>query len=388
MTPQARSGAPFELLRFEAAPVPGALVVLQLEGRFRQSTRFGRPPLLVIEPGDDRPRIELTPIRTVADGHRWEGAYAVPAEALTGDARIALGVRGTLLELPAPDDADDGERLTALAREANRLRRGIEAAETDAAAARADAAEARAGLEGAVAAARAAALAESAERIDALEREVVEAHRLAAADADELRTEHAAALTEAARVAAADADALRAEHAAALTEAAARADAAEARASEVEAEHTTAADAALTAEMASLVDAQARAGDVERELRAAKEGIEVLRAELAEERERAGATIADLQHQLAAARDGDDDDLDETRPFTVAEERDADDDATAPFGPSERGRAPREPTLHDLLAPAGHEAEHDGTSVGRWIALAALVLFAFVLIGLLAGFLG
>ncbi|HWH93423.1 MAG TPA: hypothetical protein VNT03_06140, partial [Baekduia sp.] len=139
MTPQARSRAPFELLRFTAAPVVGALVVLELEGRFAQSGRFSRQPVLVLDRGEGRARLEFSPVRTALDRGRWRGAYAVPADAFAG-ARLALGVRGTLLELPAADEPDDGERLTALAREANALRRALEAAEADAATARGEAA--------------------------------------------------------------------------------------------------------------------------------------------------------------------------------------------------------------------------------------------------------
>jgi hypothetical protein len=407
VTPQARSSPPFELLRFEAAPISSTLVVLELEGRFRQATRFARAPVLVVEPGGDARRIELSPVRTAADGARWQAAYAAPVEALSPGARLSLGVRGTLVELPAPDEPDDGERLTTLARETNRLRRRLEAAETETQAARADADAARAELATAVTAARDEAVAASAERIDALEREVVEAHRLAASDAEKARAETDAAL-------AAAIEATTRQHQQALTEANTRAETAEhdaeeaqararaaerqiqdadARAAAAEAEENT-----LTAEMAAAIDAQARAQEAEQELRVAKEGIEVLRAELAEERERAQAAIAEREaaNGGSAARADEDetqvvpfrDDADLTRPFSVAEQRDADDDATQPFGPRSEPSGPREATLRDLLTPEHADGPRHGPNLSRWIAVAALILFALILIGLLAGFLG
>ena len=124
--------------------------------------------MLVVEPADDRPRLELAPVRAEVHDAYWRGAYAIPAEALPG-ARFALGLRGTLLELPAPDVLDDTDRLTALAREANSLRRALEAAEAEAATARAEADAASAELGTAVLAARDGALAESAERIASAE---------------------------------------------------------------------------------------------------------------------------------------------------------------------------------------------------------------------------
>lgn len=286
MTPEARKRAPFELLAFTAAPVADALVVIELEGRFAataQNGRFIRRPVLVVEVADDRPRLELAPVRAELRGAYWRGAYAIPAEALAG-ARFALGLRGTLLELPAPDELDDTHRLTALAREANSLRRALEAAEVDTATARAEAAATAAELGAAVLVARDGALAESAERIATLEAELAEVRRTAAEQVAIVREGEAA-----------------------------RADAAEQRAT----------------------DAEVRAQAAEKAGRAAEAGTEVLRAELAEERERPRAVIADPEPVAPASRH-----------------------ATPARGP------------------------------GPWIAVAALLLFVFVLLGLLAGFLG
>jgi hypothetical protein len=456
VTPPARSGAAsFELRRFEAAPVTGAIVVLEVEGRFRQSTRFGRQPVLVIEPGDERRRIELQPVRTQSDGPRWTASYAVPAEALTAGARLALGIRGTLLELPAPDEPDDGERLTALARESNRLRRQLETAEAGAAAARDEAAAATADRDAAVTTAREEAESAAAERISALELEVNEAHRLAAADAETARTAAEQRTTEleeslrAAEQRAADAETRVTAAGARGGEAEVRATAAQARVVELEEslrvaeaavaeaqeQATAEIDAPLTSEMASVIDAEARASDAERELRIAREGIAVLRAELAEERERSQATVAELEAvrsradalrnaaaaeglwpessttaappphagddardedatrvvsprdeeatRVVSSRDEDEtrvlrpafgaDEDDETQAFSAADEADA--TAQRPDRPLERHGVPH--------APA--HARTGGVWIGRWVAIAALILFAIVLIALLFG---
>lgn len=451
MTPPARSGAAsFELRRFEAAPVTGAIVVLEVEGRFHQSTRFGRPPVLVIEPGEDagRRRIELQPVRTRDDGPRWNASYAVPAEALTADARLALGIRGTLLELPAPDEPDDGERLTALAREANALRRRLETAEADATTAREETAATTADRDAAVTTAREAAEAVAAERISALELEVNEAHRLAASDAETAKTAAEATLAEATARAtelesslrtteeslrAAEQRATDAEESLRATEQRAGEAEESLRVAEAQEQATAEVDAPLTTEMASVIDAEARASDTERELRVAREGIAVLRAELAEERERSQAMVDELEatRSRAATPSGDEDatrvvsprdedktsvvssrDEDETR---VAPSRDdektrvvssraedetrvlrpafgadgEDDDATRPFSVTDEADATADPPARPLerqgVPHAATHARSGGVWIGRWIALAALVLFAIVLIALLFG---
>jgi hypothetical protein len=265
--------APFELLAFTAAPVAGALVVIELEGRFvvapAQNGRFSRRPMLVVEPADDRPRLELAPIRAELHDAYWRGAYAIPAEALAG-ARFALAMRSTLLELPPPDALDGADRLTALTREANSLRRALEAAEAATATAHAEADANAAELGAAVLAARDGALSESSDRIATLEAELAEVHR---------------------------------------------------RATDAEARGT---------------DAEARVRAAEKATRAAEAGTEVLRAELAEERERSRSVTA----------------ISDPKPTVSASPHTA-----HPRGP------------------------------GPWIAVGALVLFAFVLLGLLAGFL-
>lgn len=276
MTPDVGKRAPFELLAFTAAPVAGGLIVVKLEGRFTpENGRFTRHPVLVVEFNDDRPRLELAPVRARRDDGRWRGVYAIPAEAMPG-ARLALGVRGTLLDLPAPDEPDDTDRLSVLAREANNLRRALEAAEAAAATARAEADAIAAEQGPAVLAARDGALAESADRISTLEAELAEAR--------------------------------------------ARAEAAEQR----------------------VVEADARAAEAE------------VRA--------AGAEDPDVTAEGPAATD-----------------------VTAVLRPVARPGRPR-PTADPATPASTHTSKPRGP--GPWIAVGALALFAFLLLGLLTGFLG
>jgi hypothetical protein len=317
VTPELRKGAPFELLAFTAAPVAGALVVIELEGRVDRTGRFVRRPVLVVDRDDEHPRLELAPVTATLTDDRWHAVYAIPADALPV-ARFALGLRGTLLELPAPDQPDDAERLTALAREANGLRRALEAAEATIATTRAEAEDTSAELGAAVAAAHdealAAAAADREQAIVAAQERVEEAERCTAA-ADERAT-----------------------------------------------------------------TAEERARAAEESAQAAVAGTDVLRAELAEERERSGATIAALEAERDAAQ------------------RRA--DALRNAAEAETVAAPDPTVVHRPVTLAGHPpgvGDPIGTpvathhpperGVGPWIAVGALVLFAFVLLGLLFGFL-
>jgi hypothetical protein len=364
-----RGRAPFELLRFSAQPVPGGLVVVELEGRFPPG-RFTRQPVLVVEAGAERPRLELAPVRAALEDGRWRAAYAIPAESYAF-ARFALGHRGTLLDLPSPDEPPDGDRLTALAREVNALRRRLEAAEADAATARAEAAATSAELGAAVSAARDEALAESAERVTALEHEVAEA----AADAAAVRAAHATTNADQAR-----------RHEQALADATARADAADERARIAVAAAEAGADERARAAIAV---AEARA-------LAAEEGIAVLRAELAEERERSQATIDELEQErerlLATEADARerqrDDDPDKTQVLAAIEPDDDEDDDTRPFTVVEEHDVDRAPVARAAIPPEPRRSSPPARrSSGAWIAVAALALFVFVLLGLLLGFL-
>jgi chemotaxis protein histidine kinase CheA len=411
--------APFELLAFTAAPVAGALIVVELEGRFTgaQAGRFGRQPVLVVERGDDRPRLELAPVRATLDDGRWRSAYAIPAEAFPG-ARFALGLRGTLLELPTPDEPDDTDRLTALAREANTLRRALEAAEAEAAATSAD-------LGAAISAARdeatdrittletdlaeaAATRDESVTRITTLEADLAEAERTAV----EQTAAHEQALADAERGAAER----TAAHEQAVADATARADDAEQRATEADTRARVTQDDAAAAAAARAADAESRADAAQEAARVATSGTDVLRAELAEERERSRAVVAELEAELEAARRRADavrnaaraethergaSPLDPTEPLAGALPLDPAEPfvGASPLDPTETGAdditSIRQPaTLSGrrarVVGPAAARASTHTTpprGVGPWIAVGALVLFAFVLLGLLLGFL-
>jgi hypothetical protein len=349
VTPEARHRSLFELRRFSAAPVSADLAVVELEGTFGGTRgRFTRQPVLVVEEPGGGPRAELTPVRVRHDDDRWYGVYAAPLRALDGGT-FALGAGGVLHELPAPDATDDGDRLAAVAREANRLRRRIEALEAQRDVAAADAAQARAELEVAVAAARDEVAAQSAQRIDDLEREVVAAHETAAGDAERAR-------------AAADG-----ERHAAIGELEQR----------------------LAEERERAEVAQARAAAAEERERHEAAGADVLRAELAEERERAQAAIAELQERLDAER------ADEPR-TTVAPRRVTEPDPTrtmdlpAAEDDDERGPVPiaRRPPPRHQAPPAAPPVQHRGPALSPWIAVGALFVFAFLVVALLLNLLG
>ncbi|MDX6717013.1 MAG: hypothetical protein QOH30_3571 [Baekduia sp.] len=404
MTPDTRNRAPFELLRFTASPVSADVGVLELDGRFPQSARFTRQPVLVIE-ARDVPRLELAPLRADRDGERWSAVYAVPLGALDGGT-FALGLRGKLLDLPAPDPADEADRLAQVAREVNGLRRGLEAAEDVAAEARAEVAATEARLVAAVAAARDEAEEAAAQRIAALEAD----HAFTQAAGAEHRAALEADLVEARSRAVREVEDARAEVAraqeAAHAAATARAEAAERRAEDAERraeqaerdadavtdERTVEAERRAEAEIQRADEAEALARTAREAAATAEAGVAVLRAELAEERERSQAVIADLQDQLAAARGGEEPTtrvaeagaqttthvLEPVRGAGAGATGDADDD---------RPRTLKTPTP---VVPTPHEPvrHHTGPSPGRWIAVAALALFFFVLLGLLLGFLG
>jgi hypothetical protein len=346
--PEARNRSHFELRRFSAAAVSPDLAVVELEGTFGGTRgRFARQPVLVVEePG--APRVELTPVRVRHDEDRWHGVYAAPLGALDGGT-FALGVRGVLHELPAPDPADDGDRLVAVAREANMLRRRVEALEAERDAAVSDAARARAELEGAVTAAREEGAAQLAQRIDDLEREVVAAHETAAGDAEQAR-------------AAADA-----ERQAAIGELEQRL-----------------ADARERAEVA-----EARSEAAEERERHEAAGADVLRAELAEERERAQAAIAELQVRLDAST------AEEPR-TTVAPPRAGEPeptrtmDAPPAAAADESGPVPLARVTVPLHQPppAPAPGQHRGPALSPWVAVGALFVFAFLVVALLLNLLG
>lgn len=397
MTPEVRSRSPFELRRFTAAAVSADLAVVDLEGRFEGVRgRFTRQPVLVVEePG--APRAELAPVRARLDGDRWRSSFAVPLDAVERGA-FALGVRGVLYDLPRPRVLADGDRLALVAREANALRRRVEALEAERDAARAEAEQAYAGREEAVTAAHGEAAAAAAQRIADLEEEVAVARRVAEADVA------AARQSAEAEIAAAQAEVAAAQS---------RADGE--RGAAVEGVQQELRDQRERAEVA-----EARAAAAEERERHEAAGADVLRAELAEERERAQAAIAELQDRLAevagtahghASRGGE-----PTRPLTPPPPPSsaADEPATtvAPrggSGPETNGAGldtdtetdddpdeddSRPIPLRQAPLPHAHRPEapaepihHHGPSLSPWIAVVALGVFAFLVVALVLGLL-
>jgi hypothetical protein len=115
----------FEVLRFDAAPVTEGVAVVELEGRWRRGGPGPeRHPRLIVE-AEAAERLELPALAAGGDADRWHASFAVPAR---DGASYALGLRGVRLDLPAPDERADGERLVALARELNAVRRRLDAA--------------------------------------------------------------------------------------------------------------------------------------------------------------------------------------------------------------------------------------------------------------------
>jgi len=308
-------------------------------------------------------------------GGRWRGTYAVPADALENADSLALGIRGALLELPPPD-VDEGDRFAALAREANALRRALEAAELDAA-------EAEGRLR---------------ERVDAAEYAAITARDEARAEAQRGREESAAELTRVREEADAELARVREELARVREEADAElarvreeADAELARVRDDSAAQLEQARGESEAELArGRQEAEERAAAAEERAAALEIDAAAARDAQADERRRAEAAVADLQASLEQARadeppTGDEPLATETQPITLASDRDGDDDedgdeptqAVPALGRRRRSGQP---------PPEGWVPIHREPSAARWIAVAALLLF-FVVLLLLLGFL-
>jgi len=361
--------AAFELLRLSASRVSADIAVVEVEGRFaRASGRFARRPQLVIETGDRR--VQHDPVHREDLGGRWRGTYAVPADALESADSLALGIRGALLELPPPD-VDEGDRFAALAREANALRRALEAAELDAA-------EAEGRLR---------------ERVDAAEYAAITARDEARAEAQRGREESAAELTRVREEADAELARVRELLARVGEELARVREEADASAAQLEQ-----ARGESEAELArGRQEAEERAAAAEQRAAAAEERSAALEIDAAaardaqaDERRRAEAAVADLQASLEQARadeppTGDEPLATETQPITLASDRDGDDDddgdeptqAVPALGRRRRSEQP---------PPEGWVPIHREPSAARWVAVAALLLF-FVVLLLLLGFL-
>ena len=195
LTADAPAAAPFEVLRFAVVATGGDTALLELEARFvPEAWPADHHPRLVVDGLDGR-RLDVAPTTAVGgarDGS-WRAGFAVPLAAL--DARgFTLALPRLLVELPRPDVVTDGaSQLVRLAREANGLRRDLDAALARAAAAEAPLATARARAEEQLAAARERADAEVARARAAIQEELAAAHA-------EAERERAAAAEERARL--------------------------------------------------------------------------------------------------------------------------------------------------------------------------------------------
>lgn len=199
----------FEVLRFDAAPVTEDVAVVELEGRWKGPAPGRERRLRLIVEGDDAERLELTPLSAGGDADRWHASFAVPKR---DEATYALALRGVRLDLPVPDTRDDAERLVALARELNALRRRLEAVESAAQERSADAERLAATRETAVQ----QRLDDAEERVRAAERRAGEAQETSIRLRTELeaaRVGQAARETEAEAAAQVGRDALERAHA-------------------------------------------------------------------------------------------------------------------------------------------------------------------------------
>jgi hypothetical protein len=333
----------FELLRFAVAASSAEATLVEVEGRFPGGDAPAVPAVRLVaeDPAGDRHELPAMAAGPAGpDG--WRGTFAVPLAALPG-AGLALAFGRLLVELPAPDLPDgEVERLGRLAREANALRRRVEAAETAA--------------ESAL-----AALAEAA----ALRSE-----------RDDLR----AAVAEAAEAAERD-------HA----EAAERVSAAELRA-DASAEEAQRAREQLVALEAELARERAAVDGVREDAAAARSALDQARAELeAPERDQRATSVI----RPPAALPDDDTEDDETQVFQAAPAEDGEDtdgfamadlqddlpSGESMFATTRRSRTPpRVPPLE--MRPAA-----PAPAVTRWIVAGLLIVgvvaFVAILLGLL-----
>lgn len=305
------NGAPFEVLRFRTTPATDDVALVELTGRFGATPDDGRVRLRVEHP---ERRLELRAVAAARDGDLWRATFAVPLD-LVDDAAYALAMRGLVLELPDPDRAED--RTAQLARELNRMRRAVEAAE-------ARAGEASAAADGRIE----AALAEARERADA---------RVSAAEG-EANAARSSLLQAERRCSEADERLARAQQ--------------ETGAVRRELEQAwEAARAGEQALQAALEAARDEAIDLRRALKQARAEVEAARREQAAAQEREGATRAELTRTVAVRGSG-----------SGGEPRSRPDD-DEPTRVAARGDDP--PTLHDRPVPAGEPVERVRVLGGR-----------------------
>ena len=221
VTAEAREAvAPFEVLGFAVVATGGDAALLELAGRFAPDAWPAGHALRLVVDAVDGQRVEASPTTAVGDARTgaWRAGFAVPLAALDAGG-FALALPRLLVELPVPDVMGDGApQLVRLAREANALRRDLDAAlaraaaaETREQAARAPLAAARARAEEQVAAARERAQAEVAQARAEVRDELAAARAHAEQACAEAEQERARAAQERAR--------MEEEHAAALARA-------------------------------------------------------------------------------------------------------------------------------------------------------------------------
>jgi hypothetical protein len=333
----------FELLRFAVVASSAEATLVEVEGRFPGGDAPAVPAVRLVAEDRAGDRHELPAIAAGPAGPAgWRATFAVPLAALPG-AGFALAFGRLLVELPAPDLTDgETERLGRVAREANALRRRVEATE----------------------AAAGSALAALAE---------VEALR---SERDDLR----AALAEAAEVA-------EREHA----EAAERESAAELRATG-SAEEAQRIRAQLVAVEVDLARERLELDAVREDAAAARSGLDQARAELEARAAEQRATSVMRPPAAVPADDTEDDEievfgapLDDDREDTDGFDTGDLDDERPPgesmFAPTRRSRpAPRAAPLEMRPAAAA-------PAVTRWIVAGLLIVgvvaFMAILLGLL-----
>jgi hypothetical protein len=381
MTNVAGSGV-FELLRFSAVPVTPDVAVVHLEGRFSREGRFGRHPQLVVETPDGG-SAEVPPVDTVEGEGLWRGTFAVRPRDLRG-AGFALGVRGALLELPAPD-IDESDRLASLAREANGLRRKLEAAEARARLAAAEVVVAN-DLR------RDAAVEEATQRADAAQRALADAQSAARqAQTDALQAQARVNADAARRVEEAEAGAAaavqdaRAREASAAHDAEARVVAAQQQAASLR-ELLDGAHVELDEARRRMEEAHVEARDLRRHLKGARAELEAQRRRDARPAPVRARPVPTELVGIAGERDdgddppGPDDDPTVRQPVATAEPTTTvvNNNGEAVESVRVLGRAPRR-TSPVPPAPDTDTLPSEEPSPLRWVAVGALVLFVVVL---------
>ena len=320
--------APFEVLGFTAAAASDDVAVVELTGRF-DGAPDARPARLLVE-GDGR-RVELPATAAARDGATWRATFAVPLD-LAERGAYALAMRGMVLDLPDPDRVDD--RVAAMARELNRQRRAVEAAEARAAAATADA-DARATAQVRAAEEQAdAALAEARSRADA---------RVGAAEAEANAARGQLAQVER-RVAEAEERTLAVRR--------------ELDGVRGELDHERAANAAAVAALQQALEASRdETAELRKALKQARAEVEAARREAASASDRAETARAELARTAAVRPRAVPVPVEDALEDDAAEPGEDDDDEVTDERPTAIVRRRDPPTVHQEPIPAGERVE-------------------------------